>query len=592
MGSRLDALAAAPGKPHADHGHNVSMGALMSEVCSALQSTLQGEIPRSPSLGMSLSVVGTTKEGIPRMVLKEGSTQTRGREALRNNIQAAKIIATMLKSALGPRGMDKMLVDSLGDVTITNDGATILKEMDVQHPAAKMMVEVAKAVDDRVGDGTTSSVIIAGALLEKAEGLIEKGIPPTIIVDGYRKALKKSLDILSKIAVGVDIGDRETLVKVAKTSMESKIVSVDSDVLADIAIRGVLAVAERLDMGEVTNYTVDLDNVKVQKKAGGSMRDSTLVEGIILDKDVAHPEMPKRLENAKVLLLNAPLEIEKTEFEDKINSERPEQMQMFLDEETRMLKEMADKVVSAGANVVVCQKGIDDIALHYLNRAGIMAVKRAKESDITALAKATGARPISNLEDLSEADLGFTGHVEERKVETDRWVFVEKCKNPKAVSVLVRGGSQRVVDEAERSLHDALMVVKDIVEKPAIVAGGGAGECYIASELKDWSAAISGRENFAVGAFAEALESIPLALAENAGMNLIDTLIQIRASQSTSRSPWMGVDVKEMKVGNMWDKNIVEPLAVKEQVLKSATEVADMILRIDNILAASRTEKS
>jgi archaeal chaperonin len=541
---------------------------------------------------MSLSVVGTTREGIPIMVLKEGSTQTRGREALRNNIQAAKIVATMLKSALGPRGMDKMLVDSLGDVTITNDGATILKEMDVQHPAAKMMVEVAKAVDDRVGDGTTSSVIMAGALLEKAEGLTEKGIHPTIIVDGYRKALKKSLDILSEIAVEVDIGDRETLVNVAKTSMESKIVSIDSDILADVAIRAVLAVAEQRGAEGAETYTVDLDNVKIQKKAGGSMRDSALVEGIILDKDVAHSEMPKRLENAKVLLLNAALEIEKTEFEAKINIERPEQMQMFLDEETRMLRDMTDKVVSVGANVVICQKGIDDVALHYLNKAGIMAVKRAKESDVAALAKATGARPISNLEDLSKEDLGLAGHVEERKVETDRWVFVEKCKNPKAVSILVRGGSQRVVDEVERSLHDALMVVKDIVEKPAIVAGGGAPEAYTAQRLREWSAAVSGRENFAVAAFAEALESIPLALAENAGMNLIDTLIQIRSSQLASRSPWMGVDVKELKVGNMWDKNIIEPLAVKEQVLKSATEVADMILRIDNILSASRTEKS
>jgi thermosome len=542
---------------------------------------------------MSLSVVGTTKEGIPIMILKEGSTQTQGREALRNNVQAAKLVATMLKSALGPRGMDKMLVDSLGDVTITNDGATILKEMDVQHPAAKMMVEVAKAVDDRVGDGTTSSVIIAGSLLEKAQDLIEKGIHPTIIVDGYRKALKRTLDVLSQIAVGVDIDDRETLVKVAKTSMESKIVSVDSDILADIAIKGVLAVAERHKEADgVTNYAVDLDNVKVQKKAGGSMRDSALVEGIILDKEVAHPEMPKRLENAKVLLLNAPLEIEKTEFETKISIEKPEQMQMFLDEETRMLKNMTDKIVSVGANVVVCQKGIDDIALYYLNRTGVMAVKRVNESDIAALAKATGARPVSNLEDLSEADLGFAGHVEERKIETDRWVFVEKCKNPRAVSILIRAGSQRVADEAERSLHDALMVVKDIAEKPAILAGGGAPEAYSAQRLREWSVAISGREHFAVAAFADALESIPLALAENAGMDMIDTMIQIRASQSTSRNPWMGVDVREMKVGNMWDKNIIEPLAVKEQVLKSATEVADMILRIDNILAASRAEKS
>jgi thermosome len=537
-----------------------------------------------------MSVVGTTKEGVPIVLLKEGTTQTRGREALKNNIQAAKIVATMLKSVLGPRGMDKMLVNSLGDVTITNDGATILKEMDVEHPAAKMMVEVAKAVDDRVGDGTTSSVIVAGALLEKAEDLIEKGIHPTIIVDGYRKALKKSLDILSEIAVGVDIGNRKTLINVAKTSMESKIVSVDSDILADIAIRAVLAVAERHETDETVTHTVDLDDIKVQKKAGRSMRDSVLIEGIILDKEVAHPEMPKHMENAKVLLLNAPLEIEKTEFETKISIEKPEQMQMFLEEETRMLKSMSDKVVSTGANLVVCQKGIDDIVLHYLNKSGVMAIRRAKESDIEALAKATGARSISNLDEISAADLGVAGHVEERKIETDRWVFVEKCKNPRAVSILVRGGSQRVVDEAERSLHDALMVVKDIVEKPAIVAGGGAPEAYTAQKLREWSVGISGREHFAVMAFADALESIPVTLAENAGMYLIDTIISIRSSQSATKSPWVGVDVKETKVGNMWNKNILEPLAVKEQVLKSATEVAAMILRVDNILAASRAQ--
>jgi thermosome len=542
---------------------------------------------------MSLSVVGTTKEGIPIMILKEGSTKVHGKEALRNNVQASKIVATMLKSALGPRGMDKMLVDSVGDVTITNDGATILKEMDVQHPAAKMLVEIAKAVDDRVGDGTTSSVIIAGSLLEKAQDLIEKNVHPTIIVDGYRKALKRSLDVLSQIAVDVDIYDRETMIKVAKTSMESKLVSVDSDILADIAIKGILAVAEHhKEANGATSYTVDLDNIKVQKKAGGSIHDSKLVDGIIIDKEVAHPEMPKRLENVKVLLLNAPLEIEKTEFEAKISIEKPEQMQMFLEEETRMLKNMTDKIVAVGAKAVVCQKGIDDIALYHLNKANIIAVRRAKESDIVALAKATGANPVSTLEELTEADLGFAGLIEERKVETDRWIFVERCRNPKAVSILIRAGSERVADEAERSLHDALMVVKDIVEKPAIVAGGGAPEAYAAQRLREWSVTVSGREHFAVEAFAEALESIPLTLAENAGMDLIDTLTNIRSSQSTSKSPWIGVDVRGMKVGNMWDKNIIEPLAVKEQVLKSATEVADMILRIDDILAASRTEKS
>lgn len=540
---------------------------------------------------MSLSVVGTTKEGVPIVLMKEGSTQTKGREALRNNIEAAKLIASMLKSVLGPRGMDKMLVDSLGDVTITNDGATILKEMDVQHPAAKMMVEVAKAVDDRVGDGTTSSVILAGALLQKAWDLIEKDIHPTIIVDGYRRALNKAIEILSEIAVQVPYDDRTTLLKVAKTSMESKIVSVDSDVLGEIAVKAVLSVAERREADGNVTYAVDLDNIKVEKKSGGSMRDSSLVEGIILDKEVAHIEMPKRIENAKVLLLISPLEIEKTEFEAKISIEKPEQMRMFMEEETKMLKAMVDKVISAGAKVVVCQKGIDDVALYYLNRAGIMAIKRVKESDLTALAKATGGRAVTNLEDLSESDLGIAGHVEERKVETDKWVFVEGCRNAKAVSILVRGGSQRVVDEAERSLHDAVMVVKDIVERPYVVAGGGATEARVAQGLRSWAAGVTGREHFAIEAFAEALESIPLTLAENAGMDLIDTTVKIRSAQSTGKNPWIGVDVKQMKVANMWDKNIIEPLVVKEQVLSSATEVTDMILRIDNILAAGRTRQ-
>jgi archaeal chaperonin len=541
---------------------------------------------------MSLSVVGTTKEGIPIVLMKEGSTQTKGRAALRNNIEAARLIASMLKSVLGPRGMDKMLVDTLGDVTITNDGATILKEMDVQHPAAKMMVEVAKAVDDRVGDGTTSSVIIAGTLLQKAWDLIEKGIHPTVVVDGYRKALRKSLDILSEIAIEVDLDDRETLLMVAKTSMESKIVSVDSDILGDIAVRAILSVADKRIAEGAASYTVDLDNVKVQRKPGGSIHDSSLVEGIILDKAVAHGEMPKRISDARVLLLLSPLEIEKTEFEAKISIEKPEQMHVFMEEETRMLKTMVDKIASVGANVVVCQKGIDDIALHYLNKASIMAIKRAKESDITALARATGGRAVTNLDDLSAADLGSAGKVEERKVETDRWVFIEKCRNAKAVSILLRGGSQRVVDEAERSLHDALMVVKDIVEKPAIVAGGGAPEAHVAHRLRSWATGVSGREHLAIEAFAEALESIPITLAENAGMDLIDTIIQIRSAQAAGRNPWAGVDVKQMKVADMREKNIIEPLVVKEQVLSSATEVTDMILRIDNILAAAKTPPS
>jgi archaeal chaperonin len=540
----------------------------------------------------SLSVVGTTREGVHVMLLKEGSSQTKGREALKNNIEAAKIVASMLKSVLGPRGMDKMLVDSMGGVTITNDGATILKEMDVQHPAAKMMVEIAKAVDDGVGDGTTSSVIMAGAMLEKAEKLVMQGIHPTVIVDGYRKALRQTLEILNKIAEEVTADNHAVLKDIARTSMESKIVSVDSDVLADLAVNAILFVAEKTGHIELPNdnhfLSVDLDNVKVQKKAGRAMRDSSLIKGIIVDKEMGHSEMPKEIVNAKILLLNSSLEIEKPEFEAKISIERPEQMNKFLQEETRMIKAMVEKVIQSGANIVICQKGIDDVALEYLTRANISAIKRVKESDVNALAKATGARVISSLDDLSPKDLGFAGFVEERKVETDKWVFIEKCKNPKAITILIRGGSDRVVEEAERSMHDALMVVKDVVQKPAIIAGGGSAEAHIAQKLRAWASGVSGRGHYAILAFAEAIESIPIVLAENAGMDVIDTIAGIRSKQLSQNNPWIGVDVKAMKVADMRKLNIIEPLAVKEQILKSATETTAMMLRIDDILSAAR----
>ena len=540
----------------------------------------------------SLSVVGTTREGVPVVLLKEGSSQTKGRDALKNNIAAAKIVASMLKSVLGPRGMDKMLVDSMGSVTITNDGATILKEMDVQHPAAKMMVEIAKTVDNDVGDGTTSSVIVAGAMLEKAEKLVMQGIHPTVIVDGYRKAMRQAIEILNKIAEEVTADNHAVLKDIARTSMESKIVSVDSDVLADLAVNAILAVAEKAGHSELPNddnfMLVDLDNVKVQKKPGGSMRDSSLIKGIIIDKEIGHSEMPKKIVNAKILLLNSALEIEKPEFDTKITIDRPDQMSKFLQEETRMLKVMVDKIVQSGANIVICQKGIDDVALEYLKKANIAAIKRVKESDVTALAKATGARLISSLDDLSPKDVGFAGLVEERKVETDKWVFVEKCRNPKAISILIRGGSERVVEEAERSMHDSLMVVKDVVQKPAIIAGGGSAEVYIAQKLRAWASGVSGREHYAILAFADAVESIPIALTENAGMDVIDTVAEMRSKQLSGNNPWIGVDVKRMKVADMRKINIIEPLAVKEQVLKSATETTAMILRIDDILAAAR----
>ena len=518
------------------------------------------------------------------MILREGTKESKGKEAQRNNITAAKLIAEIVKTSLGPRGMDKMLVDSLGDVTITNDGATILKEIDVQHPAAKMMVEVAKSVDNEVGDGTTSSVVFAGALLERAEELINKDVHPSVIVDGYNAAAEQALKLLEKIAVKVDLADKDMLLKITRTSMDSKLVSDDSPVLAQIVVESTKQIAEKTDGG----YRVDLDDIKVEKKAGGSMRDTKLIKGLVLDKEVVHAGMPKKIENAKIALVNSALEIEKTEMSAEIRISDPQQMQMFLEEENRMLKSMVDKIKSSGANVVLCQKGIDDIAQHYLAKANILAVRRVKESDMTKMSRATGARIVNNLDDLTAKDLGAANLVEERKVETDKWVFIEGCKNPKSVSILIRGGSQRVVDEADRSMHDALMVMKDVLEHPAIVAGGGAPEAYIANELRQWSSSQEGRAQLAVQKFADALDAIPLNLAENAGMDPIDTMTDLRASQSKGNK-WTGVDCRNTKVADMFKQNVLEPLVVKQQIIKSATEVVTMILRIDDVIASGKS---
>lgn len=531
------------------------------------------------------AIPAVTSSGQPVLILKEGSNQSRGKEAQRNNIQAAKLVAEIVKSSIGPRGMDKMLVDSLGDVTITNDGATMLKEIDVQHPAAKMLVEVAKATDNEVGDGTTSAVILAGALLEKAEGLIDKGVHPTIIVEGYNKASAKAIEVLNNLAEKVPASSKEWLVKIARTSMQTKLVSRESQELAELVVGAVLQVAEKTEAG---GYKVDLDNIKVEKKPGGSLRDTTLIRGIVLDKEVVHAGMPKRVEKAKIALVNAAFEIEKTEFDAKLNISDPSMMKKFLDEETRMLKEMADKVTSIGANVLICQKGMDDIAQHYLAKAGVLAVRRAKESDLTKLAKATGARIANNFSDLSPKDLGNADLVEERKVEQDKWVFIEGCKNPKAVTILIRGGTQRIVDEGERSMHDALMVSKDVVEKPAIVAGGGAPEAEVAAQVMKWTEKLNGREQLAAQKFADALETIPICLATNAGLDPIDTMTEIRAKHAAG-GKWFGVEAKEGKVKDMYKENVLEPLSVKEQIVKSATEAACMILRIDDVIAAGKS---
>jgi len=518
----------------------------------------------------------------PVIVLKESALQEKGRDAQKNNIMAAKLVGELVKSSLGPRGLDKMLVDSLGDVTITNDGATILKEIDAQHPAAKMMVEISKVIDTEVGDGTTSSVVFAGSLLEKAEQLLSKDVHSSVIVEGYQAAADKALEILSEIAKKLQPEDKESLLKVAKTSMESKLISEDSDVLSKIVVDAILKITKT--KGSVR--TVDLDNIKVEKKAGGSIQDTSLIKGIVLDKEIVHSGMPTKIQHAKIALINTALEIEKTEMSAEIRINDPTQMQMFLEEENRMLKTMVEKLHDVGANVVICQKGIDDMAQHFLAKHGILAVRRVKESDMAKLAKATGGRTTSNLEDISEKDLGTADLVQQKKVESDKWVFVEGCRNPQSVTLLIRGGSQRIVDEADRSMHDSLMVVKDVIEKPAIVAGGGAPEAFLASNLKEWADSFDGRQQLAIKKFAESLEVIPQTIAENAGMDPIDTMVTLRARQNDGKK-WSGINAKDQKVGDMFSLNILEPLAVKEQILKSATEAACMILRIDDVIAIS-----
>ncbi len=518
----------------------------------------------------------------PVLVLKESALQQKGKDAQQNNIAAAKLVAELVRSSLGPRGLDKMLVDSLGDVTITNDGATILKEIDVQHPAAKMMVEIAKTVDNEVGDGTTSSVIFGGALLAKAEDLLKKEVHSSTIVEGYQTAAEKTLEIYSELSKKIKPDDKESLLKIAMTSMQSKLISEDSGILSKIVVDAILNIV--IKKGD--DYTVDLENIKVEKKAGGSIQDTQIVKGIVLDKEIVHSGMPTKIEKAKIALINSALEIEKTEMSSEIKITDPTQMQMFLEEENRMLKTMVDKLHDVGVNVLICQKGIDDISQHYLAKHGIMAVRRVKESDMTKLYKATGGRVINNLDDLSEKDLGSADLAHQKKVESDKWVFIEGCKHPQSVTLLIRGGSQRVIDEVDRSIHDALMVVRDVIEKPEIVAGGGAPESFAASQLKDWADNFDGREQLAIKKYAEALETIPLTIAENAGMDPIDTMANLRAKQNQGRK-WTGIDARNTKIADMLAIDVVEPIVVKEQIIKSATEAACMILRIDDVIAIS-----
>ncbi|ABN70007.1 thermosome subunit [Staphylothermus marinus F1] len=525
--------------------------------------------------------------GIPVLILKEGTQRTAGRDALRTNIMAARAVAEMIKTTYGPKGMDKMLVDALGDVTITNDGATILDKAEIQHPAAKMLVQIAKSQDYEVGDGTKTAVIFAGELLRHAEELLDKNIHPTIIVGGYRKALEEALSFLYQIAEPIDINNDETLKKVARTALTSKAVHEARDYFAEISVKAIKQIAEK--RGD--KYYIDLDNVQIIKKYGGSLLDSLLVYGIVLDKEVVHPGMPRRVENAKIALIDAPLEIEKPEIDAEIRITDPSQLRAFLDQEEEILKKMVDKIADTGANVVICQKGIDEVAQHFLAKKGILAVRRVKRSDMEKLEKATGGRIISNIDDLKPEDLGEAELVEERKVGEDKMVFVEGCKNPKAVSIVIRGGLERLVDEAERSLRDALAATADAVKDGKIVAGGGAVEVELAKHLRKYAKTVGGKEQLAIEAFAKSLEGLVMALAENAGLDPIEIIMKLRAAHEKEEGKWIGINVFTGDLANMMELGVIEPVSIKANAIKSGVEAATMVLRIDDVIAASKIEK-
>jgi len=524
--------------------------------------------------------------GQPILVLPEKVSRYTGRDAQRMNILAGRVIAEAVRTTLGPRGMDKMLVDSLGDVVITNDGVTILEEMEVEHPAAKMMVEVAKTQEDEVGDGTTTAVVIGGELLHEAEGLLDQQIHPTLIAAGYRMAAEKANDILEKIAEPVKFDDTAKLKKVAMTAMTGKKIEVGQEKLSDLVVTAVRQVADKVG----DKYVVDIDHIGVEKKPGGSIDDSQLVHGVIIDKERAHSGMPKRVKGAKIALLDSALEVEKTETDAKIHITDPQQLKAFLDEEEGMLRKMVDKIVETGANVVLCQKGIDDIAQHYLYKAKILAARRVKKSDMEKLARATGGKIITNLEDLSASDLGQAGLVEERKITEEKMIFVEECKNPRAVSILIRGGTEHVVDEVERGVHDGICVVAAAVEDGKIVSGGGAPEVEVAKQLREYAETVGGREALAINAFANAVEVIPRTLAESAGLDKIDILVDLHAKHEKPNGKNIGLNVFGGKVADMAELGVIEPLRIKTQAIKSASEAAIMIMRIDDVIAASKKE--
>jgi thermosome len=513
------------------------------------------------------------------LILPEGTNRFLGRDAQRMNILAGKVLAETVRTTLGPKGMDKMLVDSLGDIVVTNDGVTILKEMDIEHPAAKMLVEVAKTQEDEVGDGTTTAVIIAGELLKKAEGLLDMDIHPTIVAMGYRQAAEKAQEILNVISIDAD--DRDTLLKIAMTAMTGKGTEKAREPLARLVVGAVKQVE---DEGEI-----DQDHIKIEKKDGATIDDSALVQGVIIDKERVHPGMPSKVDDARIALLNSAIEVKETEVDAEIRITDPSQMQAFIEQEENMIKGMVDKIVDAGANVLFCQKGIDDLAQHYLAKAGVMAVRRVKKSDMEKLGKATQASVVTNLDDLTVDDLGEAGVVRERKISGDEMIFVEGCKDPKAVTLLVRGSTEHVVDEIERAVEDAIGVVAATVEDGKVVAGGGAAEIAIARGLKEYADTISGREQLAVAAFAEALEVVPKTLAENAGLDSIDSLVDLRAAHE--KSIYMGLDVFKGGVTDMFKSGVIEPRRVKKQAIQSAAEAAEMILRIDDVIASSGSGK-
>ena len=518
--------------------------------------------------------------GQPVFILKEGSKRETGKDAMRSNIEAAKGIAASVRTSLGPRGMDKMLVDSLGDIVITNDGVTILKEMDVEHPAAKMMVEVSKTQDSMVGDGTTTAVVIAGALLQEAESLINQNVHPTVIADGYRMAAQKAKEILDESGMKVSINDKNIIMKMASTSLSSKSASSSKERLAEISYETIKAVAEKTDKG----YKVDMDNVQIVKKQGGEIDDTTLIYGIIVDKEKVHPGMPDSVKNAKIAVLNAALEIKKPEFDTNIRIDDPGMIQKFLSEEENLLREMVKKVKDTGATVLITQKGIDDLAQHYLSKEGIYAVRRVKKSDIEKLSKATGASIASSIDELTSADLGNAEKVEQIKIGDDYLTFVTGCKNPKAVSLLVRGGTEHVVDEIERSIVDSIHVVAAAIEDGKYVTGGGSSAVEIAVRMREYANKVGGRQQLAIEKFANAMEEIPRALSENAGINAIDILINLRNAHASGKKKY-GINLFTGEIEDMEKAGVIEPIRVGKQAIDAATEAAVMILRIDDVIA-------